>query len=166
MNFSRALEEMKAGFRLAREGWNGKGMWVAMWSPSPNGEPVDVPFLIMSTAQGTTVPWTPSATDLFAEDWRNVSPEPAVMRRALDGALGASSKPMLTLTFVLQRAGEWHEAAFAGHELLAPIAAQRELTSFRQALDGAPLSTRSRAGFGRALRYALESLSERLMGHD
>jgi hypothetical protein len=30
MNFSQALIEFKAGQRIARQGWNGKGMWLSM----------------------------------------------------------------------------------------------------------------------------------------
>ena len=28
MNFGKAIEELKNGKKVAREGWNGKGMWL------------------------------------------------------------------------------------------------------------------------------------------
>lgn len=37
MNFGQALEALKAGKRVAREGWNGKGMWLLLLVP---GEPI------------------------------------------------------------------------------------------------------------------------------
>ena len=30
MNFGQAIEALKAGKKVAREGWNGKGMWIAL----------------------------------------------------------------------------------------------------------------------------------------
>jgi hypothetical protein len=39
MDFSQALIELKAGKRIAREGWNGKGMWLAM-SPWCTGDTI------------------------------------------------------------------------------------------------------------------------------
>jgi len=33
MNFGQALEALKRGERVAREGWNGKGMWLALVLP-------------------------------------------------------------------------------------------------------------------------------------
>lgn len=37
MTFGDALELMKAGFKMARAGWNGKGMWV-IYNPGSKGE--------------------------------------------------------------------------------------------------------------------------------
>ncbi len=34
MNFGEAIEAMKAGKRVSRSGWNGKGMWVALTEAS------------------------------------------------------------------------------------------------------------------------------------
>lgn len=33
MNFGMALERLKRGVRVARAGWNGKGMWIAIVRP-------------------------------------------------------------------------------------------------------------------------------------
>lgn len=77
MNFSKALDLLKDGARVARSGWNGKGMWVYLvdgteysihcWSAT-EGEN-NMPFIAMKTADIKVVPWLASQTDLLAEDW-------------------------------------------------------------------------------------------------
>jgi hypothetical protein len=63
-DFEFALRLLKAGKRVAREGWNGKGQWIAMM-------PVDSqPYIALWNAQCKWQPgWVPSSDDLFAEDW-------------------------------------------------------------------------------------------------
>lgn len=68
MNFSEALEELKIGSRLARKGWNGKGMWIKAQYPGEHGS-LTLPFVLIRTADGNHIPWTVSQADLFAEDW-------------------------------------------------------------------------------------------------
>lgn len=83
MNFSEALVEIKNGRRLARSGWNGKGMFVFLVGGStfkvnrppllgiyPEGTEVRYHGHVdMRTADGMIVPWLVSQTDLLAEDW-------------------------------------------------------------------------------------------------
>lgn len=75
MSFGVALEAIKAGKRVSRSGWNGKGMWlclVARWSGNIGEMPVDyclLPWIAMKTADGGVVPWLASQTDVLAEDW-------------------------------------------------------------------------------------------------
>lgn len=84
MDFSDALRELKAGKKVARAGWNGKGMWlvyvpgtagVQVRPDSPYGragvEVCDInPHVDMWTAQGTMQPgWLCSMTDMLADDW-------------------------------------------------------------------------------------------------
>lgn len=91
LDFSAALRAARDGARIARSGWNGKGMWVAMsgtsgpravaagtlWSPhahafaEANGGVADVlPCLIMKTATNEILMgWLASQTDLLADDW-------------------------------------------------------------------------------------------------
>lgn len=59
---------MRAGFKLARAGWNGKGMWLALQTPDENSK-MGLPYVYMSTADGKLVPWLCSQTDLLAQDW-------------------------------------------------------------------------------------------------
>lgn len=88
MNFSQALEAIKDGRRLQREGWNGKGMFVFLVAGSNftvNREPLlsimgagkEVtyrPHVDMRDAEGKIVPWLVSQTDLMADDWQVVPP--------------------------------------------------------------------------------------------
>lgn len=81
--FGIALEILKKGCKVAREGWNGKGMFLyyvpsASYAPcTPIGKECatddgKVPYgayIAMKTAQGNVVPWLASQTDMLAEDW-------------------------------------------------------------------------------------------------
>lgn len=83
MNFSDALIALKAGSRVSRAGWNGKGMFLylvpAAAYPAQTGaakahfgDAALVPYqayVAMLTADNTVVPWLCSQTDLLAEDW-------------------------------------------------------------------------------------------------
>lgn len=89
MNFSSALIAIKAGHRVAREGWNGKGMFVFLVPGStfkvnrppllgiyPEGTEINYHAHIdMKTADGMVVPWLASQTDILAEDWELVDDE-------------------------------------------------------------------------------------------
>ena len=74
VDFSVALKVVKAGKRIQRSGWNGKGMWV-QYHPAQNlcqydGTMISVrEYLMMRTAQGDYVPWLASQTDILATDW-------------------------------------------------------------------------------------------------
>ena len=67
-NFSGALIALKNGYRLARTGWNGKGMWIALQTPD-EGSANTLPYIYMITVDGHRVPWLASQTDLLADDW-------------------------------------------------------------------------------------------------
>jgi hypothetical protein len=80
MNFGQAQEAIENGERVARAGWNGKGMWLSRvsenWSGSlrcrenlPPNFAGYLPFYVMYTADGKLVPWLASQTDLAATDW-------------------------------------------------------------------------------------------------
>ena len=73
-DFGAALGFLKNGYKLEREGWNGKGMWIALQSPDENSK-MTLPYIYMKTAQGGFVPWLASQTDLLAEDWCRVGPD-------------------------------------------------------------------------------------------
>ena len=87
MSFSYALEMLKTqGARVARKGWNGKGMFIFLVPGSKfivNREPLlsllgegtEVNYhghIDMKTADGMIVPWLASQTDVLAEDWQVV----------------------------------------------------------------------------------------------
>ena len=76
MNFSEALNAVKAGERVTRAGWNSKGQWVAMIHPgnamyTKGGVSAPMqPCLGLKNAHGNMQPgWAPSQGDVFAEDW-------------------------------------------------------------------------------------------------
>jgi hypothetical protein len=94
MDFGDAIRAMKAGKKVARAGWNGKGMWVAMTPGSAfpaagardghaakhraaeisNSDPIVLlPHIDMRAADGSMViGWLASQTDMLAEDWMEV----------------------------------------------------------------------------------------------
>lgn len=74
MSFSDALEGIKKGHKLARVGWNGKGLWLEIQRPDTHSK-MTLPYIFMSyptdaqNTPGARVPWLASQTDLLAEDW-------------------------------------------------------------------------------------------------
>lgn len=86
MDFSNALNALKSGARVARTGWNGKGMFLYLVQGStfavsrppllgiyPEGTQIDYrPHIDMRTANGECVPWVASQSDLLETDWEIV----------------------------------------------------------------------------------------------
>lgn len=72
--FSEILELLKKGGLAAREGWNGKGLWIELQKPDKDGK-MTLPYLYINypndniNTPGAKVPWLASQTDLLAEDW-------------------------------------------------------------------------------------------------
>lgn len=88
MNFGLAIEALKQGKRVARAGWNGKGMWLMFirgravqihhqqFVPINEHDhewrdrvPKQLPWIGMKTADNGFVPWLASQTDMLADDW-------------------------------------------------------------------------------------------------
>ena len=82
LNFGQAIEALKDGKKVARNGWNGKGMF--LYYVPENAYPAitkiakesfpdrDVPYcayIAMKTVQNNVVPWLASQSDVLAEDW-------------------------------------------------------------------------------------------------
>ncbi len=92
MNFGKAIEALKEGKLVARDGWNGKGMFVMKQIPAEIG--LDIIPRMQSVQQsakdvlinrgttlkyenqmliikldGTADSWVASSSDIFAEDW-------------------------------------------------------------------------------------------------
>jgi len=73
-DFGQAIKALKEGHRVARTGWNGKGMflwYVPTWTYTDGkyDNYPNLPFIGMKTATGEFVPWLASQTDILAEDW-------------------------------------------------------------------------------------------------
>lgn len=73
LTFGQVLEALKQGKRAARDGWNGRGMWIELQVPDAHSK-MRRPYIFMSDAQGLLVPWLASQTDMLAEDWVLVIP--------------------------------------------------------------------------------------------
>ena len=93
LDFGLALRFLKAGLKVARAGWNGKGMWLA-YSPGSKKLPANkfwagpnrdyanamseqcadvLPYITMKTATGEILMgWLASQTDMLANDWQVV----------------------------------------------------------------------------------------------
>jgi hypothetical protein len=63
-----AIQQMYAGDKVRRRGWNGRNMWLALQVPDENSK-MTQPYVYMSTAQGGLIPWLCSQADLLATDW-------------------------------------------------------------------------------------------------
>ena len=88
LSFGDAVAALKEGLRVAREGWNGKGMFLYYVpankypaSRNEHGTMIGVfeddmvpygAYIAMKTAQNNVVPWLASQTDVLAEDWQIV----------------------------------------------------------------------------------------------
>lgn len=75
-SFSDALAMLKAGQRVQRAGWNGKGMYLLYIGSGSfiagNDRKLLDPFIGMWTVGSTFVPWLASQTDILATDWQIV----------------------------------------------------------------------------------------------
>lgn len=68
MTFGLAIEALKKGYKVARKGWNGKGMWLELQIPDEYSK-MSLPYIFMFTADKNRVPWLASQTDMLSEDW-------------------------------------------------------------------------------------------------
>lgn len=87
MTFGDAIQALKQGKKVQREGWNGKGMFLFLVSGSkfkvnrapllgiyPEGTEVDYHAHVdMKTATGDVIPWTCSQADMLSTDWQLVN---------------------------------------------------------------------------------------------
>lgn len=72
LDFGVALIALREGNRVARSGWNGKGMWIALQVPDAHSK-MSLPYLYMKTVDDKLVPWLASQTDILASDWEVVA---------------------------------------------------------------------------------------------
>jgi hypothetical protein len=77
LTFSEALDCVKGGARIQREGWNGPGQFVELQRPDEHSK-MGLPYLYITTVDGKRVPWLASQTDLLAADWRVVRAAPSL----------------------------------------------------------------------------------------
>jgi hypothetical protein len=76
-DFGWAIIQLKAGKKVSREGWNGKGLWLELQIPTELSK-MTLPYIYMcypdnaKTTPGCKVPWLASQTDMLADDWNIV----------------------------------------------------------------------------------------------
>lgn len=68
MHFGDAITQLRAGHKLTRTGWNGKGMWLELQVPDVHSK-MTLPYVFISYPTGTRAPWIPSQTDMLSFDW-------------------------------------------------------------------------------------------------
>ena len=89
MNFGDAIHMLKAGKKVSRAGWNGKGMFVyyvpAAFYPAQrnnNGTMLGIfpddmvpyaPYFAIKNVNNTVSTWVPSINDCLAEDWQEAA---------------------------------------------------------------------------------------------
>lgn len=81
ISFSEALIALKNGQKVARKGWNGKGLSVELQVPDENSK-MTLPYIFINypttPASDTApvnhinarVPWLASQTDILTDDWQ------------------------------------------------------------------------------------------------
>lgn len=73
MNFGKAIEELKNGNKVAREGWNGKGMWLVLVNSNDSVDGINVvPYVALKTPANVLQAWNASQADALADDWNIV----------------------------------------------------------------------------------------------
>lgn len=89
VRFGEAIRLMKQGHKMARKGWNGKGMFVVYQKGYPDGIPCNKqtaeaygmnegdlfkcnPYFQIRNVDGSHSMWVPSINDCLAEDWVTV----------------------------------------------------------------------------------------------
>jgi hypothetical protein len=85
LSFGLAIEALKKGLKVARKGWNGKGMFIYYVPANEYHASGNTPhtmedlfeddlvpyqaYIAMKTAQNTVVPWLASQSDMLSTDW-------------------------------------------------------------------------------------------------
>lgn len=76
-SFSDAIRYLKRGLKVARKGWNGKGIYIEMQTPDSHSK-MTLPYIYIVASESITdgsdvsksvVPWFASQADMLAEDW-------------------------------------------------------------------------------------------------
>ena len=81
MDFGKAIEAVKAGKRVSRAGWNGKGQYIELSTcvsyKNATGEIINVNHQALGNnaiafvgTSGVQLGWLASQADMLAEDWQ------------------------------------------------------------------------------------------------
>jgi len=82
LTFGNAVEAIKEGFKIAREGWNGKNMFVFLVPGQMVLAQTEAaqayfgaqlipynPSMVIKNVDNTVSSWVPSVNDVLSEDW-------------------------------------------------------------------------------------------------
>ena len=86
MNFGEAIIALKQGKKVARKGWNGRGMFLYLVSEGSypvkmdaaksiadeNGNVKYGPYVALKAANDSVYPWNASQADMLSNDWEVV----------------------------------------------------------------------------------------------
>lgn len=83
MDFGKAIQLLKEGKRLQREGWNGKGQYIELATnisyKNANGEIINVEHdaignraIAFVGTSGVQIGWLASQSDMLSNDWKEV----------------------------------------------------------------------------------------------
>lgn len=83
MDFGQAIQRLKMGMRVQREGWNGKGQYIELATnisyKNTKGEVINVEHNAIGNkaiafvgTSGVQLGWLASQADMLAEDWKIV----------------------------------------------------------------------------------------------
>ena len=86
LNFGEALEQLKKGKKISREGWNGKEQYLGLATNisflnlnrevvNANHETMGNKAIVFYGTSGIQVGWLASQSDLLSEDWRVIDSE-------------------------------------------------------------------------------------------
>lgn len=82
MDFGECIRMLKQDKKMARRGWNGKGIYIELQVPDEHSK-MTLPYIYMVTnglvsdnpdAPRGVVPWLASQTDMLTDDWVEVLP--------------------------------------------------------------------------------------------
>ena len=77
LSFGLAIRALKKGSKVARKGWNGKGIYIKLQNPDTHSK-MTSPYIYIDTtglqtdnanAPKSLVPWLASQTDMLSSDW-------------------------------------------------------------------------------------------------
>ena len=80
MDFGKALEKLKTGFKVARKGWNGKNQYIELATcisyknaqeeiVNVNHDDIGSKAIAFIGTRGVQLGWLASQADMLAEDW-------------------------------------------------------------------------------------------------
>lgn len=68
IDFGEALNALREGHRVARGGWNGRGMYLGLQRPDDQSMNKQA-YIYIVPVGGQRVPWVASQPDLLEVDW-------------------------------------------------------------------------------------------------